>query len=288
MATPRTTPLPFVDKKVDVNALSEAAQDDENWPPLCYAAAQGHPATIAILLEANADVNVQALDYDCGFESCGHQHLMRPLHSAVGSTDAIKMLLEAKAEVNAACKDGCTALHHAAVSGRLEGMLLLIEANADVEAKDESGRTAQERSHGMRIRDYKGVLELFKTLAAAKATADAEKAGEFVKNVTTPLLEKMFEAIDAHKSGFMDKASFTDFFIKVGGEKPGSSSYEKEVEEGWQAFLKGDADGDGQISKEEFVNYVIAEQAFGPPGDESIAEVLNMMIGKLLECTPTV
>jgi hypothetical protein len=52
------------------------------------------------------------------------------------------MLLEAKADVNAAGDDGTTPLHIAAEEGHAEAVRMLLEAKADVNAASDTGRTA--------------------------------------------------------------------------------------------------------------------------------------------------
>ncbi len=45
--------------------------------------------------------------------------------------EAVRMLLEAKADVNATCHDGIAALHGAAKNGHTEAVRMLLEAGAD-------------------------------------------------------------------------------------------------------------------------------------------------------------
>jgi ankyrin repeat protein len=65
--------------------------------------------------------------------------------------DAVKLLLELKAPLNAANLTGFTALHHAAENGSVDAARILLAAGADVTLTNKSGYTAsliaQERGH---------------------------------------------------------------------------------------------------------------------------------------------
>eukprot|EP01051_Picozoa_sp_SAG22_P020164 SAG22_NODE_3968_length_1446_cov_3.829993_2_plen_90_part_00 len=59
-----------------------------------------------------------------------------------GRTETARLLLEAKAEVNAKSNNGWTALMLATREGSTEIARLLLEAKAEVNAKTNDGRTA--------------------------------------------------------------------------------------------------------------------------------------------------
>ena len=69
----------------------------------------------------------------------GRTPLMYP---ACLSTERVKLLLGAGADVNAASSDGCTALIDAVTCGAKGSVEILIAAGADVNKKDNSGHTA--------------------------------------------------------------------------------------------------------------------------------------------------
>lgn len=66
-----------------------------------------------------------------------------PLHVAAerGNTEVVKLLLEAKADIDPKDDDGKTPLHWAVHSGRSEAVKVLIEAGADINARDNDGNT---------------------------------------------------------------------------------------------------------------------------------------------------
>lgn len=65
-----------------------------------------------------------------------------PIAALYGRPEAVALLLELGADVNAANKDGGTALHAAAFLGRAEIVETLLEAGADQSLKNERGETA--------------------------------------------------------------------------------------------------------------------------------------------------
>ena len=66
-----------------------------------------------------------------------------PLHSAAASRrdEVARMLIEAKADVNAKQQDGYTPLHEAAQNGDVELVDLLLDRGARLDAKLDDGRT---------------------------------------------------------------------------------------------------------------------------------------------------
>eukprot|EP00906_Rhabdomonas_costata_P037423 RCo052691 len=93
--------------------------------------AKNREKALSILGSDNPEVNV---------ESSGN---MTPLQSAAlhGWPDVVKALLEAKADVNRAMKDGSTALYLACAHGHRDIVELLLNNNAGVNLADEDGST---------------------------------------------------------------------------------------------------------------------------------------------------
>ena len=79
------------------------------------------------------------VDVNVGDARIGRTPLMYP---ACLSTECVKLLLAAGANVNAVSTDGCTALIDAVTCGAKENVKILIAAGADVNKKDKSGFTA--------------------------------------------------------------------------------------------------------------------------------------------------
>ena len=113
----------------------EVAVDAKNWAgvtALMWAAAGGHAAAIAALLEAGADVDAETDD-----------HMTALMFAAGGgAAAAVAALLAAGAEVNAKGKSGMTALMCAANGGHPAAIAALLAAGAEVEATEETGMTA--------------------------------------------------------------------------------------------------------------------------------------------------
>lgn len=99
-----------------------------------YSAAQfGHVAGVQALLTAGADINL----------GCG-DNLFLPVHvaSQLGNVDVLRALLDHGSGVYAATAvDGCTALHFSANHNRPIAIKVLVEAGANIQAPDDTGAT---------------------------------------------------------------------------------------------------------------------------------------------------
>jgi ankyrin repeat protein len=104
------------------------------YSPLLWASGFGETKSIAILLEADADVNVA----DTAESRSPLMHAVR-----TGKVDGVALLLNAGARVNDIDKTKSTALHIGAGNSNVsfEKIVLLVEAGADVNARDASGKT---------------------------------------------------------------------------------------------------------------------------------------------------
>jgi ankyrin repeat domain-containing protein 50 len=87
-----------------------------------------------------------------------------------GHEAVVQLLIEAKADVDAKSSDGWTALYVAAANGHEAVVQLLIEAKADVDAMDNDGRTALYRAA---INGHEAVVQL---LIEAKADIDTKSS----------------------------------------------------------------------------------------------------------------
>jgi ankyrin repeat protein len=99
----------------------------DGWTPLHLACFFGHPTLAETLIAQGAGVNVRS----------DNKMQNMPLHAAAGgrSKDAVRILLEHGAEVNARQEGGWTALHAASQNGDAEMVRLLIAAGADVQIR---------------------------------------------------------------------------------------------------------------------------------------------------------
>src|SRR5687767_10190426 len=136
--------------------LSHGATVDtiENWrgqTPLMWAAAEGHAATMRLLIEAGADVNARSSiiawerqrteePRDKWLPPGG----LTPLLFAArdGKLESAKVLLSAGADVNIVDPDLHTPLILALVNGHFDVAGALIQAGADVNMEDKVGQTA--------------------------------------------------------------------------------------------------------------------------------------------------
>jgi len=110
---------------------------------LSNAARFGCAGVARVLISAGADPNARSSRL--------------PSNQAVGETplylaamdnhlDVVKILIAAKADVNAKKQGGITALMIAARYGQLESVEALVAAGADVNSRDENGRTARDEA----------------------------------------------------------------------------------------------------------------------------------------------
>ncbi|MDG2175692.1 MAG: ankyrin repeat domain-containing protein [Gammaproteobacteria bacterium] len=152
------TPLMVVARAGNIDAakllLEYGAELDaqEHWggqTATMWAAAQQHPAMLALLIEAGADIDMKstARNWDLTMMNEPRPKDMNnggfsPLHYAAreGCTDCISVLAQGGADLNAVDPDRVSPLNLALINMHFETALALIEAGADVNQWDIFGR----------------------------------------------------------------------------------------------------------------------------------------------------
>jgi ankyrin repeat protein len=118
-------------EKADVNAVEKSS----GWTPLMAAAYNGCADSARVLAAAGANPNVKTQD-----DPAGQTALM--LGSTTrGNAETVKVLIAARADLNAQDSDGTSALATAARYGKLEIVKALVAAGADVNARERNGET---------------------------------------------------------------------------------------------------------------------------------------------------
>jgi ankyrin repeat protein len=113
------------------------ASDDNGCMPLCEAAIHGSADMVKLLLSHGANVGGR------GKNSEGHLNSDTAIHCAAasGRTDVVRLLIDAKAAIDAVDEEGNTPLHYAALSGPMELVRLLLERGANPNLKDRENHT---------------------------------------------------------------------------------------------------------------------------------------------------
>lgn len=133
-----------------VYGKSTKTPDGVLWELLIMAIDQEDAKWVKGVIKSKVDVNemneVDIGDHPIRFENgqLVDYTLVSPLMYAsyTGFADAVRLLIKARADVNAANNHKVTALMYAAGEGYTDIVDILIEAKADVNAQDEDGRTA--------------------------------------------------------------------------------------------------------------------------------------------------
>eukprot|EP01116_Phalansterium_solitarium_P022582 TRINITY_DN7515_c0_g1_i1.p1 TRINITY_DN7515_c0_g1~~TRINITY_DN7515_c0_g1_i1.p1 ORF type:complete len:1248 (-),score=292.60 TRINITY_DN7515_c0_g1_i1:55-3798(-) len=143
--------------------LKQEPRDFEVQGSALYTAAeQNQPETVQLLLEAGTFVDYRFKNYTA-------------LHKAAdeGNLEITKLLIGAKADVNATCDCGDTPLHIASSSGRSDVVRLLLESGAKIDAVNKANMTP------LHVACRDGREEVVKILLEYKADAKALGAGGF-------------------------------------------------------------------------------------------------------------
>ncbi len=131
-----------------------AVDAKENWhgeTALMWAAAESHPEVVRLLIEHGATVNIRSTHNLWARQTTSEPREkwlpvgdLSPLMFAArqGCLECAKILLEAKAHINAVDPDGISSTLLAIINGHYDVAAYLVDQGADVNLADRTGRTA--------------------------------------------------------------------------------------------------------------------------------------------------
>jgi ankyrin repeat protein len=144
--------------------------------PLWLASFAGNVPVMQALLDAGADLKLTSDDGTtplmaaAGLGRCTFNPALKRGARSVGAEDAVKLLLDKGADVNAVNEADFTALHGAAYRGLNEVIKILVDRGANINARDYRGRTPYRLVEGSKqsfqFQAYPETAEFMKTLGA--------------------------------------------------------------------------------------------------------------------------
>ena len=243
----------LLEKGPDVNSVGP-----DGLTALMLAADNNHPGAVRLLLEHGADVTLKDRNgwsalmkavyrgYDTVLELLAPQskeELDPALHLAalLGHEEALVILLDEGADINAPTEDGETALMMAAKKGHTDTVRLLLERGAYTEAKSNSGLTAGA------LAEEESFTEVAKMIAEAKSIAPVSPPP-----APADVSPETAAGPDAESAGEPAEPS-----VSVVAGEPGTAEEEwfkkHKIDPDNPAALEQDPDGDGYSNKEEFL-----------------------------------
>jgi len=163
--------------------------DRAGWSPLCYAALGGHPEVLEALLSKRANPNETLQKSSPGAALPKGQSV---LHICVrfGNNEAMRVLLQAKADPNQPDSYGSSPLCHAGTfSDNVEGARLLLDAGADAGAKDSSGGDAFQWAANVGATEV--AKKLYSIPGAAKSLSELLHTSILIGQVSTNHIEML-------------------------------------------------------------------------------------------------
>ena len=112
------------------------SKDEHGRTALSFAAEHGYIKIVRLLIEAEANVNVQCVEFEKGSRHRGEESKRASLHwaAAKGHTEVVKALLEAGANIEARTANRRTPVLEASVNNHFGITKYLIEQDADINA----------------------------------------------------------------------------------------------------------------------------------------------------------
>lgn len=152
MKASRDGDLGAVKALVEHGAEVNAKENFRGQTAVMWAAAEGHADIVSLLAGHAADLNLRSYDRDTSMPKMEAGTPSAPIArggltallfaARQGEVDAVKALLDAKADINAVDSDGNNALVLAILNTHYDLTKLLIERGADVNVAAKNGRTA--------------------------------------------------------------------------------------------------------------------------------------------------
>ncbi|HYM21688.1 MAG TPA: YbhB/YbcL family Raf kinase inhibitor-like protein [Vicinamibacterales bacterium] len=177
-----------------------AAVDAGGGTALTYAASQGHAAAVAALQKHGAKPTALELTMaaqacqpemvatmlEAGLAANGVEGRTPPIVAAAGENcvDVVRLLLDRGANINAADRDGWTALIKASEAGNFELAQLLVQRGADIEIADSAGRKAWTYAA---LGGRGDIADLFKAVRAAAPAAGALRVASPALSADQPI-----------------------------------------------------------------------------------------------------
>lgn len=155
---------------------------------------------IRTLLAAGADPRLVTDDgttplmVAAGLGRCSNERMLKRGTRLPAAEEAVKLLLDAGADVNAVNEADFTALHGAAYRGLNEVIQILVEHGANINARDYRGRTPYRLAEGNKqafyFQEYPEAAEFLKTLGADPDAGLPGIAQERLRDVETASADK--------------------------------------------------------------------------------------------------
>jgi ankyrin repeat protein len=151
MTVARTGSIPAAKVLLAHGARIDARESWHGETALMWAAAQRHPDMMKALIEAGADVNAMStvVKWDRQTTAEPREKWLPPggftpmmFAAREGCAECVKVLIEAKADMNQADPDSITPMVNAIINGHYDVGMVLLERGADPNLFDKTGRAA--------------------------------------------------------------------------------------------------------------------------------------------------